>query len=194
MSADSSFVDFIGNAGDATSDDQISTSETYTLDNTALDAPSASLTDDTGNTADYTSDEAITVTAAAESYGVSYSLDGSSFVSDPGSLPFSGDGSYTVYVQQEDIAGNWSGSAQVSFTLDTPSPRGATVARRTSDSGVDTDGQVHFTVTLNEPVDPRSVGVEDFVMTKTGMTGTEFTVSPERARPRYLHRGGALYR
>ena len=34
-------------------------------------------------------------------------------------------------------------------------------------------------MTLNEPVDPASVGVEDFSTTKTGMTGTEFTVSPE---------------
>ena len=179
LSAGSLFADIAGNLADSTADDASAYNETYTLDNTPLGAPGASLTTDTGATAGHTSDEAVTVTAAVESYGVRYSLDGSSFVSDPGSLPFSGDGSYTVYVQQEDIAGNWSGLAQVSFTLDTTSPSGATVARRTGDSGVDTDGEVHFTVTLNEPVDPASVGVEDFVMTKTGMTGTEFTVSPE---------------
>ena len=89
LSAGSSFADIAGNLADSTADDASAYNETYTLDNTPLGAPGASLTTDTGATAGHTSDEAVTVTAAAESYGVRYSLDGSSFVSDPGSLPFS---------------------------------------------------------------------------------------------------------
>ena len=96
LSSSSSFADIAGNLADSTADDASAYNETYTLDNTPLGAPSASLTTDTGATAGHTSDEAVTVTAAAESYGVRYSLDGSSFVSDPGSLPFSGDGSYRI--------------------------------------------------------------------------------------------------
>ena len=131
---------------------------------------------------DYTADGSVVVTTSADSYGTRYSVDdGLTWVNDASALAITTEGSYTVMVQQVDQAGNWSASTQVTFTLDTTGPSSAIVARTAGDSGVDTDGQVSFTVTLNEPVDPTSVGVEDFVVAKTGgMTaGTDLTLKTQ---------------
>ena len=139
-----------------------------------------SLTNDTGNTAGHTSDGAVTVTPAGEgSYGTRYMLnDSGTWVDDASSLTITAEGSHSVKVQQVDQAGNWSDSTTLNFTLDTTPVSSVTVSRKTGDTGVDTDGTVHFKLHTSEPLDPSSVTADDFTLTKFGVTSSDLSISP----------------
>ena len=150
LSADSSFTDLAGNLAGASADDSAAT-ESYTVDNTAPDAPSVQIMNDTDDTSDYyTSDPSLEVSLPEElNVGTWYSLDGATWVGSSADLGIAADGDYTVYVKRDDDAGNWSESGSVSFTLDTTAPRAVSVLNNTS---ADTTGVVTFTVQMSEPV------------------------------------------
>ena len=71
----------------------------------------------------------------------------------------------TVYYKQIDAAGNESGVSSYTFTYDDTDP---SVSGLTSPSGTDTDGEVTFTLTFNEPMDAATVMSDDLTVTGVG--------------------------
>ena len=153
LSAGTSFADMAGNTDDHTadsdSDGDLATNQTYTLDNGA--AVPDRVAPPTRVRQRATSSGGLSVTGTAGIHGVRYSIDRLVVCQRPG---LSGLGENTVYVHRKIWSATYLAPASITFTLDTTGPGAASVARFDGETGVDTDGIVDFTVTLNEPVDP----------------------------------------
>jgi hypothetical protein len=104
----------------------VSNSVTFTLDTVPPAPPSLALAHDTGASSSdrITSDPRIAYTLSAAGDTLLYSLDGGSFTTTAPVLATDGsaDGRHTVSAEEKDAAGNVSGSASLSFTLDTTAP------------------------------------------------------------------------
>ena len=113
---------------------------TFLLDTTAPAVPSApTLTSDTGSSATdrVTSNPAIAYAAPASGDVLLYSRDGGAFTTAAPAFAIDGsaDGAHTVAVEEQDAAGNVSGPATLSFTLDTRAPATPSAPTLTSDTG-----------------------------------------------------------
>ncbi|EDM66646.1 iron-regulated protein FrpC, partial [Moritella sp. PE36] len=110
---------------------------TFTLDTTAPDALTVSLTNDSGVSGSdtITNDGALTVSAAEDDAVVEYSVNGGDWTTTY--TPVEGDNS--VVVRQTDTAGNSTESAPVTFTLDTGIVTPTADINAGSDSAINND-------------------------------------------------------
>jgi Ca2+-binding RTX toxin-like protein len=110
-------------AGNTSSD---SAAFSFTLDTTTPAAPSLVLANDTGTSPidGVTSNPAITYTALAAGDNLLYKLDNGGYSTTIPTLATDGsaDGQHTIMVEEQDVAGNTSAVASLSFTLDTQAP------------------------------------------------------------------------
>ncbi|WP_414472095.1 Ig-like domain-containing protein [Microvirga sp. M2] len=113
---------------------QDTSATTLALDLAAPEAPTVALTTDSGTARDgITNSAALTIGNVADGATVEYQVDNGDWSEDydPDELA---DGQHTVEVRATDAAGNVSGVATITFTLDTAAPAAPTVAL-TTDSG-----------------------------------------------------------
>ncbi|MBR1215856.1 Ig-like domain-containing protein [Bradyrhizobium sp. JYMT SZCCT0180] len=124
---------------------------TFTLDTGApTAAPSLALTHDTGVAGDLlTNDPSITYSAPAAGNTLLYSTDGTTYTATAPIFATDGsaDGVHTVYVEEQDIAGNVSASSSLTFRLDTRLPVAPTVTL-TTDTGASSSDRISSIGTL----------------------------------------------
>ncbi|MBE3659613.1 hypothetical protein BOO91_01450 [Vibrio navarrensis] len=117
---------------DAAGNTSASSTLTFTLDNTAPNAPQISLDTDSGSFADdfLTNKGDFTVAGTEEGATVEYFVNGEWTTTAPTPV----EGENTIILRQTDAAGNTSGSSTLTFTLDTTAPDAPQISLDT-DSG-----------------------------------------------------------
>lgn len=127
-----------GSDGPSAGDEEVTTSGTFTIDNTVPDT-SANLEGHLGDDGWYTEPVTVTLDGDDETAGVdetTYSLDGAAQQVYDGSFEVAGEGTHTVDFSSVDRAGNAEAAERAAFRIDTVDPTSdLTVSQPTADSG-----------------------------------------------------------
>ncbi len=146
------------------------TTRTITIDRAAPAAPMVALTTDSGAAGDMITNNAALTVMAEDGATVEYSLtDGEwSATYDQSTLA---DGQHTVKVRVKDVAGNVSGSSEITFTLDTTGPADADIDVEEDLNAAEAVAAVPVTITPAADATIVSAKIGDTALTATDVAG-----------------------